>query len=125
MLSIPLRWRSLDSRIAALLASADMGTANVRTFSRPGSAALIAAMALLSGCAAAPVQMMSDTRQTISAAEAAGASSVAPQALAAAREELRRAEQMLRNGEYREARREAEVARQSAADALSATQQPR
>jgi hypothetical protein len=99
-----------------------MGTVNVRTFSRRGSAALVAVSALLAGCAAAPVQMMSDTRQTIRAAEAAGASNVAPQALATAREELRRAEQMLRNGEYREARREAEVARQSAADALSATQ---
>jgi uncharacterized membrane protein len=102
-----------------------MGTTNVRTFSRPGIVALVAAAALLAGCAGAPVQMMSDTRQTISAAEAAGASNVAPQALAAAREELHRAEQMLRNGEYREARREAEVARQSAADALSATQQSR
>jgi hypothetical protein len=99
-----------------------MGTDNVRTFSLRSSAALAATLALLSGCAEAPVQMMSDTRQTISAAEAAGASNVAPQALAAAREELRRAEQMLRNGSYREARREAEVARQSAADALSATQ---
>ena len=79
--------------------------------------------ALLSGCAAAPVQTMSDTRQTIRAAEAAGASSAAPEALATAREELRRAEQMLRNGEYRAARREAEVARQNAADALNASQQ--
>jgi len=51
-----------------------MGTDNVRTFSLRGSAALVATLALLSGCAEAPVQMMSDTRQTISAAEAAGAS---------------------------------------------------
>jgi len=99
-----------------------MGTVNVRTFSRRGSSALVAAAALLAGCAAAPVQTMSDTRQTIRAAEAAGASTVAPEALATARQELLRAEQMLRNGEFRAARREAEVARQNAADALSAAQ---
>ncbi len=99
-----------------------MGTANVRTFSRRGSVALLAVAALLAGCVTPPVQTMSDTRQTIRAAEAAGAGDVAPQSLIAAREELRRAEQMLRNGEYRAARREAEVARQSAADALNATQ---
>ena len=100
-----------------------MGTGNVRTFFRLRSVALLAALMLLSGCAAAPVQTMSDTRQTIRAAEAAGAATAAPEALATARAELRRAEQMLREGEYRAARREAEVARQSAADALSAAQQ--
>jgi len=78
--------------------------------------------ALLAGCAAAPVQTMSDTRQTIRAAEAAGAATAAPQALAAARDGLKRAEDLIRAGDYRAARREAALARQNAADALAATQ---
>ena len=86
---------------------------------------LVALTLLLGGCAAAPVQTMSDTRQTIKAAEAAGAETVAPQSLAAAREELKRAEDLIRQGDYRGARREANAARQSAADALAATQRPR
>jgi hypothetical protein len=99
-----------------------MGTVNVRTFSRDLSVTLLVGV-LTAGCSAAPVQTLSDTRQAIRAAEAAGASNSAPQQLAAAREELRRAEEMLRSGEYRAARREAEVARQSAADALAVAQQ--
>jgi hypothetical protein len=83
----------------------------------------LAALALLIGaCAAAPVQTMSDTRQTIKAAEAAGADVAAPEALAAARDGLRRAEDKIRVGDYRSARHEAAAARQSAADALAATQ---
>ncbi len=99
-----------------------MGTANNRMFSRRGCCVLLAAAWLAAACAGAPVQTMSDTRQTIRAAESAGASEAAPELLAAARDELRRAEAMIRSGEYRAARREAEAARQSAADALSATQ---
>jgi len=91
-------------------------------FSRSGCVALLAMAWSLAGCADAPIQAMSDTRQTIRAAEAAGASQVAPESLAAAHDELRRAEEMIRSGEYRAARREAEAARQSAADALSAAQ---
>jgi hypothetical protein len=78
---------------------------------------------LLGGCAAAPVQTMSDARQTIRAAEAAGAETVAPQSLAAARDGLKRAEERLNAHDYRGASREASAARQSAADALAATQQ--
>ena len=101
-----------------------MGTANIRTFSSSAGWVLLAAAWLTGGCAGAPVQTMSDTRQTIRAAEAAGASRAAPDSLAAARDELRRAEELIRNGEYRAARREAAAARQSAADALSAAQRP-
>jgi hypothetical protein len=83
---------------------------------------LVAAAALLGACAAAPVQTMSDTRQTIKAAESAGAAQVAPEALAAARDGLKRAEVAIGVGDYRRARREAAAARQNAADALAATQ---
>jgi hypothetical protein len=92
-------------------------------FSRSRLCGLLAAALLLGACAAAPVQTMSDTRQTIQAAEAAGAADVAPQSLAAARDGLKRAEDAIRVGDYRSARRAAEAARQSAADALAATQQ--
>lgn len=92
-------------------------------FSRSRLCGLVAAALLIGACAAAPVQTMSDTRQTIRAAEAAGAAEVAPQALAAARDGLKRAEDKIRVGDYRSARREAAAARQSAADALAATQQ--
>ena len=91
-------------------------------FSRSRLCGLVATALLLGACAAAPVQTMSDTRQTIRAAEAAGAADVAPQSLAAARDGLKRAEDMIRVGDYRSARREAAAARQSAADALAATQ---
>ena len=91
-------------------------------FSRSRLCGLVAAALLLGACAAAPVQTMSDTRQTIRAAEAAGAADVAPQSLAAARDGLKRAEDAIRVGDYRSARRAAEAARQSAADALAATQ---
>jgi hypothetical protein len=92
-------------------------------FRRSRLCGLLAAALLIGACAGAPVQTMSDTRQTIKAAEAAGAEVVAPQALAAARDGLKRAEDKIRVGDYRSARREAAAARQSAADALAATQQ--
>jgi len=94
-------------------------------FSRWRLIAIVAASLLVGGCAVAPVQTMSDTRQTIKAAEAAGAAQLAPQPLAAARDSLKRAEDLLRAGDYRAARREAAAARQSAADALAATQRGR
>ena len=83
---------------------------------------LLATAAILGACAAAPVQTMSDARQAISAAEAAGAATVVPDQLSAARGELKRAEESLRVGDYRAARREAEAARAGAARALAATQ---
>ena len=91
-----------------------------RTRIRAGG--LLLASALLAGCAGAPVQTMSDTRQTIRAAEAAGAERVAPEPLAAAREGLLKAKQHLDRHDYRAARREAEVARSHATEALQAAQ---
>jgi hypothetical protein len=73
---------------------------------------------LVAACAGAPVQEMSDTRQTIRAAEHAGAERVAPAPLAEAREGLRRAEDSLKQRDYRAARREAETAHAKAVEAL-------
>ena len=78
---------------------------------------------LLAGaCVDAPVQTMSDTRQAIQAAEAAGAQQAAPIPLAAARDGLKRAEDRIRARDYRGAKYEANAARASAAQALAATQ---
>jgi hypothetical protein len=79
-------------------------------------------MLLAGACAYAPVQTMSDTRQAIQAAEAAGAQTAAPVPLAAARDGLKRAEDLIRERDYRAAKREALAARASAAEALAATQ---
>ena len=93
---------------------------NDRTFRRPRLRGLVALALVAAGCAGAPVQTMSDTRQTIRAAEQAGAARVAPDALASAREGLKRAEDLLSAHEYRAARRAAEAARRRAAEALAA-----
>ena len=78
---------------------------------------------IVAACADAPVQTMSDTRQAISAAEVSGAATRAPVPLETARERLKKAEALLRLGEYRAAREEAAAARHSAAEALAASQQ--
>ena len=78
---------------------------------------------IVAACADAPVQTMSDTRQAISAAEVAGAVTLAPVPLETARERLKKAEALLRLGEYRAAHDEATAARHSAAEALAASQQ--
>lgn len=69
------------------------------------------------GCAGAPVQEMSNARQAVRAAEKAGAVTLAPDLLAQARQALRNAESHLRQGEYRTARDEAELARARAVEA--------
>jgi hypothetical protein len=85
------------------------------------AAVAVAAALVLAGCAGVPVQAMSDTRQTIRAAENAGAERAAPEQLAAAREGLRRAEDLIKQRDYRSARREAESAHAQAVEALRAT----
>jgi hypothetical protein len=80
---------------------------------------------VLGACAQAPVQDMSNTRQTIRAAEAAGAASVAPEPLASAREGLRQAEEHLKQGHYRAAQRAATDAREKAYEALQAAEAAR
>jgi hypothetical protein len=83
--------------------------------------ALLWALTAVSACAGAPVQEMSDARQAIRAAQNAGAADKAPEAFQEAQLLLGAAEQSLRRGAYREARRAAEDARDRAAVALAAT----
>lgn len=74
-------------------------------------------VAVVAGCAGAPVQEMSNARQAVRAAEHAGAVTLAPDLMAEARQALRDAETSLRQGEYRTARDEAELARAKAVEA--------
>ena len=74
---------------------------------------------LLVGCASAPIQEMSDARQALQAAEHAGASQLSPRALGRAKAHLRDAEEALDVRAYREARHEAQLAREQAIQARS------
>ncbi len=79
----------------------------------------------LTACAGVPAQEMSDARQAIRAARAAGAQKAAPATLADAEDRLRRAEESLRQRDFREARRAAEQAGARAREALvAASSQP-
>lgn len=72
----------------------------------------------LAGCVAAPVQEMSDARQAVRAAQAAGAHERAPVELAAAQALIGQAEQYLARHAYRPARDAAVDARRRAVRAL-------
>ena len=76
----------------------------------------------VSACAGAPVQEMSDARQAIRAARAAGAEKIAPQQLTEARALMERAEANLQSRAYRDAKRNAIAARSKAVAALEAVQ---
>jgi hypothetical protein len=73
--------------------------------------------ATLAGCAGAPLQEMSDARQAVRAAERAGAEKHAPEPLAEARRLVERARLSMQKGEYKEARDDAEKAREKAVEA--------
>jgi hypothetical protein len=64
-----------------------------------------------------PLQQMSDARQAIRAAERAGAEQHAPELLDEARALVKAASENLHKGEYRDARDEAELARDKAMEA--------
>ena len=87
-------------------------------------------VAVVSGCAGAPVQEMSNARQAVRAAEHAGATAAAPEVMGEARQLLKSAESHLRRGDYRTARDQAELARTKAVEArglaetAKASQQP-
>ncbi len=72
---------------------------------------------LLVSCVTAPVQEMSDARQAIEAAEAAEADRYAPRTMEQARSRLRSAEESLDSKSFKEAQRDAELARQAAIEA--------
>ena len=87
---------------------------------RPISPSLVVALLcglLAAGCAGAPAQQMSDARQAIRAAEQAGAGQHAPALLAEAQQLVERARLNLENGEYRQARDDADLARAKAMEA--------
>ncbi len=80
---------------------------------------LLIIVVALTGCAAAPVQEMSDARQAIAAAEDAGAEQLAPATLAEARQYLADAERNLQARSYGVARSHAISAKTKAVEALS------
>jgi len=73
-------------------------------------------------CRTAPVQEMSEARQAIDAARAAGAEQYAHPELEQALSSLKNAEQMLNNRRFRDARRSARQARDEAILARQAAQ---
>lgn len=75
---------------------------------------MLALVALVAGCASAPVQEMSDARQAIRSAEEAGAPRYSPEQFEAARQALERAQMWLDRGAYTNARRYAVDARTQA-----------
>ena len=80
-------------------------------------ASVATALIALSACAGAPVQEMSDARQAIAAARAAGAAERAGIELDVATDLLTKAEAALQRGDYGAARRQAEQARPHALEA--------
>ena len=81
-------------------------------------AAIVAAV-VVSACASAPVQQMSDARQAIRAAQDAGATNSAPKPLSEAQEALNRAESLLTKRFFSAARHNAEEAHAKAVEALA------
>ena len=94
----------------------------IQTRVTAGLMAITAAVVLI-GCATSPpVQEMSDARQAIAAAEDADAASLAPTPLEEARRYLSEAEAQIRTRAFGLARTNAIRARNSAVDALQASQ---
>jgi hypothetical protein len=79
--------------------------------------ATLSAVGMLAACAGAPLQEMSDARQAIRAAERAGAATHAPEPLAEAKQLVEQARSSMQKREYREARDDAEHARERAMEA--------
>jgi|SRR5450432_3129180 hypothetical protein len=82
--------------------------------------AVFVGVACVVGCAGAPVQEMSDARQAIAAAQAAGATRVTSPDFAAAQADIVRAETHLQSQEFARARMAAMEAKRHAAAALAA-----
>ena len=74
---------------------------------------------MLSGCASAPIQEMSDARQSLQAAQAAGAGTHAPAVMQQAQKDLAAAEHSLARHAYDSAKSEATTAKQAAVTARS------
>ena len=76
---------------------------------------------MLAGCAAVPVQEMSDARQAIEAAAQTGGDQKAATQMQEARDALARAEIALKNAQYKTARQLAQQARAKAIEAQRAS----
>ena len=74
---------------------------------------------MLAACAGPPVQEMSDARQAVEAAEAAGAAEHAPMQLRYARDSIVNAERKLQTKAYNGARKDARRAKDKAKEALA------
>jgi outer membrane murein-binding lipoprotein Lpp len=81
--------------------------------------AVFIGVACLAGCAGAPVQEMSDARQAIAAAQAAGATKSTSPDFSAAQADITRAESHLQAQEFTRARVAAMEAKRHAAAALA------
>lgn len=77
---------------------------------------------LVAACAGAPVQEMSNARQTVMAAHQAGAAKAAPQVMAQAQKLLTEAQAALDAGDYSTALKDARRAREAALKALELSQ---
>jgi ElaB/YqjD/DUF883 family membrane-anchored ribosome-binding protein len=75
-------------------------------------------LVVLSACSGAPVQEMSDARQAIRAAQAAGAADKAPEELGRAQALIDEAQRRLSRHDYKEAEKHAVQAREEAVRAL-------
>lgn len=84
--------------------------------------AVVLAAALVTACAGAPVQEMSDARQAIAAAHQVHAEDKAAADLAHAQQYLDAAQKALDAGDYSTAREDAQLARQYALRALRISQ---
>ena len=81
--------------------------------------AVFVGVACLVGCVSAPVQEMSDARQAIAAADAAGATPSTSADFAAAQDAIARAESLLQAQEFGSARLAANEAKRHASAALA------
>jgi Domain of unknown function (DUF4398) len=86
------------------------------------SVAVLSFLTCLAACAGAPVQEMSDARQAIQAARAAGAPTRAPEDFSAAQAAIQRAESNLQEHEYSRAKLAAIEAKHDASAALARAQ---
>jgi len=75
---------------------------------------LLLTLLVLAGCSAAPVQEMSDARQALQAAHAAGGADASPAELLQAEQLLEQAQQALELGDYGRAREAALTAKRTA-----------
>jgi hypothetical protein len=98
---------------------------SLRRIARSFLLATLLAAPLLAGCAGMPLQEMSDARQAIRAAERAGAEKHAPQLLDEARQLVETASRSMHEGDYREARDDAELARSKAMEARRIAEEAR